>query len=138
MARCLIVEDSEMIRMIAKRMIEGLGHSVIEAEGPAEASDMIRDHEPDVVFLDWDLPDLGALDFLRAVCSQHHRPRPTIILCATENDPRQMALAKAAGAPFHILKPYDHHTLESVMRKAGFASMIDRVAPQQQTAAIAS
>ena len=51
-----------------------------------------------MVLLDWDLPSMGALDFLRGVGNMPEEEKPAIILCATENDPQQFTLAKAAGA----------------------------------------
>jgi two-component system chemotaxis response regulator CheY len=115
MARCLVVDDSEVIRGIAADILTGLGHDVTEAEdckGAVTASSGV-----DVVFLDWDLPAMGALDFLRAAAGMEERP--VIILCAAENDPRQFALARAAGAPLHVLKPFDVGTLAAAMRQAG-------------------
>ncbi len=127
MATCLIVEDSEVIRTILRRVLEEMGHVVSEASGPAGALDFCRDHAPDVIFLDWDLPGLGALDILRSLGGVSSAPRPKIILCATENDPKQIALAKAAGAQHHILKPFDHNSVLAILRKAGIVGQIDKV-----------
>ena len=119
MATCLVIDDSESMREVASEILSGLGHDVREA---ADAAAGIAACEGgtrvEAVLLDWDLPGLGALDFLRGAAALD--PRPTIILCATENDARQFGLARAVGAGFHVLKPYDRTSIAEVMADAGF------------------
>lgn len=115
---CLVVDDSELIREIAIRIIQDLG---LEAEGVQNASlaiEYCRDQAPAAVFLDWDLPSMGALDFLRSMASVEG-DRPQIILCATENDHQQFTLAKAAGAGHHILKPFDKSVIAAKLAEIG-------------------
>ena len=116
---CLIVDDSEIIREIAARIVGKLGLEAPEAENAAYAVEYCGEHKVDVVLLDWDLPSMGALDFLRGVGNMPEEEKPAIILCATENDPQQFTLAKAAGAAHHVLKPFDKHSLEVALREAG-------------------
>ncbi|MEM1193458.1 MAG: response regulator [Pseudomonadota bacterium] len=111
MQTCLIVEDSAVIRTIMAEMLKELGLSPVECATATEAVDYCRQDHPPVVFLDWDLPSLGALDFLRGVGGLPTDERPHIVLCATENDPQQFALAHAAGAAHHLLKPFDKRRL---------------------------
>lgn len=116
MATCLVIDDSESMREVASEILTGLGHEVREA---ADAGSGLGACEGvQAVLLDWDLPGLGALDFLRGAADLD--PRPTIILCATENDARQFGLARAVGAGFHVLKPYDRDSIAEVMADAGF------------------
>ncbi|NWG93129.1 MAG: response regulator [Parvularculaceae bacterium] len=119
MKTCLIVEDSNVIREIALRILTDLGIEAKECETAAEAVELCRKAKPDVVLLDWDLPSLGALDFLKGVAELAVDQRPAIVLCATENDPQQFTLAKAAGAQHHILKPFDRLSIESKLAEIG-------------------
>lgn len=115
---CLVIDDSEVIREIAIRIIENLG---LKAEGVANAPlamEYCKEECPAAVFLDWDLPSMGALDFLRAA-AEFEGARPEIILCATENDPQQFTLAKAAGAAHHILKPFDKGAIAAKLAEVG-------------------
>ena len=115
---CLVVDDSDVIREIAIRIIADLG---LEAEGATDASsaiDFCREQKPAAVFLDWDLPSMGALDFLREAASLEG-DRPAIVLCATENDHQQFVLAKAAGAAHHILKPFDRGSIAVKLAELG-------------------
>ncbi len=117
MKPCLIVEDSDIIREIVARMVRDLGFEPLEAGTVEEAVQQCRQHEPSVVMLDWDLPAMEALDFLREVNLLELDQSPAIILCATENDPQQFTLAKAAGAEYHLIKPFDQSCVKEVFDK---------------------
>ena len=108
---CLIVDDSRVIREIAVRIIADLGFETGEASDAAAAIEYCRSEKPALVLLDWDLPSMGALDFLKAAAEFPPEEKPEIILSATENDPQQFMLAKAAGAAHHVLKPFDRDLL---------------------------
>ncbi|MEM9495504.1 MAG: response regulator [Pseudomonadota bacterium] len=122
-AKILIVDDSEVIRKITARIVEDLGLVALEAENAADGVEISRDEKPAAVLLDWDLPSLGALDFLRGAASLAEGDKPEIILCATENDPEQFALAKAAGAAHHILKPYEHESIQDKLSDIGLVAV---------------
>jgi two-component system chemotaxis response regulator CheY len=132
--KCLIVDDSDVIREIAARIIKDLGLEALEAETAAVAVAFCRDQKPDVVLLDWDLPSMGALDFLRGAAELAPGDRPEIVLCATENDPQQFTLAKAAGAANYILKPYDRFVLQEKFAELGLVDAGLLVADSQKTA----
>ncbi len=114
---CLIVDDSEVIREIAERIIGDLGLDAAQAGNAREAVEFCQQNAPAAVLLDWDLPSMGALDFLRGVAELEKKPE--IILCATENDPQQFTLAKAAGAGHHILKPFDRASIQTKLCEIG-------------------
>lgn len=116
---CLIVDDSEVIREIAVRIVTDLGVDASEAENAAAAINHCREHKPNAVLLDWDLPSMGALDFLRGAGELPPDQKPEIILCSTENDPQQFTLAKAAGAAHHILKPFDKTSIAQKLQEVG-------------------
>ena len=89
---CLVVDDSSVIREIAIRIIADLGLETGEASDAAAAIEYCRANKPALVLLDWDLPSMGALDFLKAAAEFDPEEKPEIILSATENDPQQLAL----------------------------------------------
>lgn len=119
MKTCLIVEDSDVIREIAARILAELSIEAKEAGTAAAALEECRQAKTEVVLLDWDLPSLGALDFLRGAAELPQEQRPVIILCATENDPQQFTLAKAAGAAHYLLKPFDRQSIEAKLAEIG-------------------
>lgn len=119
MKNVIVVEDSTLMREICVRILKELGVETREAATPVAAVEMCREKKPDAVLLDWDLPLLGALDFLRGVGAFEPADRPVIVLIATENDHQQFTLARAAGAAHHILKPFDVATLEAKLSEIG-------------------
>ncbi len=80
MSICLIVEDSEIIREIAARIVQNLGLEAVDADGAGPALERCRAESVAVVLLDWDLPAMGALDFLRGAAALDEAARPEIIL----------------------------------------------------------
>lgn len=129
MKTCLIVEDSALIREVAARIVKDLGLAAHEADSAEAALASMREARPDVVLLDWDLPTLAALDFLRGA-AELEGARPPIVLAATEYDHQQFALAKAAGAAFHVLKPYDATVVGEAFAEAGVIAAGAVPAPQ--------
>src|SRR5690606_12224429 len=124
MKTCLIVEDSTLIREIAARIVGDMGLAAKAAIGSEEAMAICREERPDVILLDWDLPDLGALDFLRALSELGVEARPPVIITATEYDPEQFALAKAVGAAWHIMKPFDLRAVAEKFIEIGIIAQI--------------
>jgi len=119
MVKCLVIEDSPVIRDVVVNMFEPLDIDVYAADTVTNGVALLVEHRPDGVLLDWDLPSLGALDFLRGVGDLDPEDRPVVILMATENDHQQFSLAKGAGAGFHILKPFDGAELQAKLVEAG-------------------
>ena len=123
MRSCLVVEDSTVIRTIISEMLTEMGLVSVERQDAASAVEYCFNEHPAVVLLDWDLPNFGALDFLRGMGPMAAEHRPEILICATENDHQQFTLAKAAGASHHLLKPFD---TVGLARKLGEMNIIDQ------------
>jgi len=119
MKTCLVVEDNAIIREITVTILTELGLKAIEFSNASEAVAHCGNEKPDLVMLDWDLPAMGALDFLQGAGKLTEEQRPQILICATENDPQQFALAKAAGARYYLLKPFDKIILSEKLIELG-------------------
>ena len=133
MKTCLIVDASNIVREVTRRMVSDLGLEPYEALSADEAVEKCRELTPDVVLLDWDLPVVGGLDFMREVIAFEPEKRPAIVLCTTENDEQQFALAKAAGAGYQLMKPFTKQTLIDVLAEVG---VIDNVAEGANDASV--
>jgi two-component system, sensor histidine kinase and response regulator len=125
---CLVIEDSSNVRAVMCRLLASCGCETEEADGPAGAIGLLKDHPYDALFLDWDLPDFGALDILREV--NRLDARPHVILCVTHNDPRELALANAAGAKHILMKPYDEDMVAEVLASIGDETHIEQQQPK--------
>lgn len=119
MKHCLVVDDSEVIRKIARRILETMCFETSEAETGEEAIGRCQMHMPDAILLDWQMPVMGGIEFLGALRLANLPRKPYIIYCTTENDPVDLARAFAAGADDYILKPFDREGLEAKLTDAG-------------------
>ncbi|MEM9810897.1 MAG: response regulator [Pseudomonadota bacterium] len=120
MVRSVVIEDSDRVREITCELLGRFGYEAVGAPDPATGVSYCYDHRPELILLDWDLPQLGALDVLTGLAEAGLTPKPTVILMAAENDPRQFALARAAGASFYVLKPFDADDFARALERAGF------------------
>lgn len=112
MKRCLIVDDSSVIRKVARNIVESMNYEVLEAENGQEALDRCRAvPAPDLILLDWHMPVMGALEFLSALRLTNSGRRPYIIYMTTENDATDISRALASGADDYFLKPFDRAAL---------------------------
>jgi two-component system, chemotaxis family, chemotaxis protein CheY len=119
MKHCLVVDDSDIIRKVARRILESNGMEVTEAASGQEAVERCLDRMPDAVLLDWQMPVMSGLEFLGALRLSTRRPRPYIFYCTTENDPVEISRALAGGADDVIIKPFDRASIEEKLESAG-------------------
>ena len=97
MKTCLVVDDSSVIRKVARRILEGLDFKIIEAEDGQQALEQCRGALPDAVLLDWNMPVMDGYDFLKALRRLPGGDGPKVVFCTTENDVAHIARALSAG-----------------------------------------
>ena len=119
MKNCLVVDDSSVIRKVARRILEGLDFEISEAEDGEQALDVCRRHMPDAVLLDWNMPKMDGYEFLRALRRMPDGDRPKVVFCTTENDVAHIARALHAGANEYIMKPFDKDIVEAKFQEVG-------------------
>jgi two-component system chemotaxis response regulator CheY len=119
MKTCLIVDDSSVIRKVARRILEGLEFQIGEAENGEEAIETCRREMPDAILLDWNMPKMDGYDFLRALRRLPGGDRPRVVFCTTENDVAHIARALHAGANEYIMKPFDKDIVEAKFQEVG-------------------
>jgi two-component system chemotaxis response regulator CheY len=116
---CLIVDDSRIIRKVARRIVEGLGFEVDEAADGAEALAYCASVMPDIVLLDWNMPVMDGLTFLRRLRAQPGGDVPKVLFCTIETAPDRIAEGLAAGADDYVMKPFDGEILQSKLAEVG-------------------
>ena len=119
MKRCLIVDDSRVVRKVARRIVEDLSFDADEAADGQRALDACRKGMPDAVLLDWNMPVMNGIDFLRALRREPGGERPVVVFCTTENDMSHIAEAIRSGANEYIMKPFDSEIIESKFSEVG-------------------
>jgi two-component system chemotaxis response regulator CheY len=119
MKQCLIVDDSKVVRMVARKILEGLNFAIEEAENGKVAIDACRRHMPDAILLDWNMPVMSGIDFLRDLRKMDGGADPIVVFCTTENDLAHIREAIGAGANEYIMKPFDSEIIEAKFAQAG-------------------
>ena len=119
MKSCLIVDDSKVIRKVARHILETLQFSVNEAEDGRQALERCEEQMPDVVLLDWNMPVMGGMEFLRTLRQRALEPQPKVVFCTTEDDAAHIRAAIDAGADEYVMKPFDRETLETKLQIVG-------------------
>ena len=119
MKHCLVVDDSSVIRKIARQILEELDFTISEAGDGKVALDRCREGMPDAILLDWNMPVMNGLDLLTARRDESDGDRPVVVFCTTENDMEHIAQAISAGADEYVMKPFDGEILESKLAEAG-------------------
>src|ERR671918_666484 len=84
MKSCLIVDDSAVIRKVARRILEGLSFRISEAEDGEQALAACKSEMPDAVLLDWNMPVMDGYDFLKALRRMPRGDHPKVVFCTTE------------------------------------------------------
>ncbi len=112
MKSCLVVDDSSVVRKVARRILEEMDYVIDEAEDGQEAIDKCRVEMPDVILLDWQMPVKSGLEFLKELRAYNGGDKPRVVYCTSENDIGHIAMALKAGANEYIMKPFDRDILE--------------------------
>ena len=115
----LVVDDSAVIRMVARRLLEAMGYEVEEAADGEQALAACGERMPDLVLLDWEMPGTSGIDVLKALREMPGGDAPKIVLCATLTDATRIGEAVAAGADEYVMKPFDGVILGSKLALLG-------------------
>ncbi|MGJ5035722.1 MULTISPECIES: response regulator [unclassified Bradyrhizobium] len=119
MKSCLVVDDSSVVRKIARRILEELGFSVVEAEDGERALEICIKSLPDAILLDWNMPVMDGYDFLGRLRRLPGGEGPKVVFCTTENDIDHISRALNAGANEYIMKPFDKEIVAAKFQEVG-------------------
>ena len=119
MKTCLVVDDSRVIRKVACRILNELSFDTEEAENGADALLACHRHMPDVILLDWQMPNMNGIEFLKTLRHERGGLHPVVVFCTTENDVAHITEALNAGANEYIMKPFDREIIEAKLSEVG-------------------
>ena len=121
MKTCFIVDDSRVIRKVSRHILETLGFTVEEAENGQDGLNKCEGVMPDVVLLDWNMPVMSGIEFIKHLRQREGGDKPKVVFCTTENDVAHIREAISAGADEYVMKPFDHETLQIKLQLVGFS-----------------
>jgi two-component system, chemotaxis family, chemotaxis protein CheY len=117
--RCLIVDDSRVVRSVARKIVEDLGFETEEAVDGQAALDSCERHMPEAILLDWNMPVMDGIQFLRLLRSMPDGQLPRVLFCTTEKSMHYMQQAIEAGANEYIMKPFDSEIVQLKFSRVG-------------------
>lgn len=107
MPRCLIIDDSSVVRKVACQIIGSLGYTMVEAESGADGVALCSVLMPELILLDWVMPGTPKLETIKGIRAIISERRAHIIYVVTDHDTMDIARALAAGADSYMMKPFD-------------------------------
>ena len=119
MKTCLVVDDSRVVRKVARKILEDLNFGCDEAEDGQQAMEACERAMPDAILLDWNMPIMTGIDFLRQLRQMSGGDRPKVVFCTTENDLQHIEEALTAGANEYIMKPFDSDIIQTKFAQVG-------------------
>ena len=110
--KVLVVDDSAIMRKVIEQILEMLGHEAVPAANGIEAFERLKEHDDvKLILLDWNMPEMNGIEFLRAVKDQSGLSKIPVIMLTTESERRKMIEAIEAGAKHYLTKPFQPETL---------------------------
>lgn len=120
MYKFLVVDDSRTLRTIVCRALHARGFATLQAENGQVALEACARVMPDAIVLDWNMPVMDGVAFLRALRAMPYGELPKVIFCTSESDMDRIAIALEMGADEYIMKPFDDAILNSKLDLIGF------------------
>jgi two-component system chemotaxis response regulator CheY len=120
MKKVLLVDDSRAVRMVGRNYATSFEIESLEAANGEEALEVVREHpDLDVVLLDWNMPVIDGLSFLKALREEPLDKQPVAVMCTTKADMSRIVEAMQAGANEYIMKPFTEEIVRDKFEETG-------------------
>ncbi|MDD4556852.1 MAG: response regulator [Alphaproteobacteria bacterium] len=115
MLKCIVGDDSKVVRVVIAKMLHSLGFEVLEAEDGESVVELFlkAPDDIDLIVMDYHLPALEGLDALRKIRNQEKMIQPNIILMTSNFDIYKLQDSLGSKADDFIIKPFDEDILRS-------------------------
>lgn len=116
MAKILVVDDAQFMRMMMRNILTGVGHEVVgEAENGLEAVEKYSELEPELTMMDIVMPEMEGVEALRKILESHDDAR--ILMCSATGQETLIDQAMKAGAKGFITKPFEEDDVIAAINK---------------------
>lgn len=119
MPSCLIVDDSKVVRKLERRIMEELGFEIAEAEDGQQAATYCQTTKPNLILLDWHMPVMTGIEFLKVLRAMPDGNIPKVIFCTTESEMNNIMNALSSGADEYVMKPFDADIIKGKLQQIG-------------------
>ena len=114
--KVMLIDDSKTMRNIQKKVLAQLGITDLpEAVDGADALSKVTAAAPDVILLDWNMPNLDGMGFLKAFRAQN-KTTP-VIMVTTEAEKGRVIEAIRAGVNNYLVKPFTSDALAARLKE---------------------
>jgi two-component system chemotaxis response regulator CheY len=118
----LVIDDSRAMRAYLRQILGQLGYEVSDAANGRMGLEQIRQEgAPNVVLVDWNMPEMDGLEFIRAVRAEQAYRQLPIMMVTTETEMSQVVKALAAGANEYFMKPFTKEMIQEKLALLGVA-----------------
>jgi len=128
MRTCLVVDDSSVIRKVARRILESLDFQIVEAEDGEKALEVCKRAMPEAVLLDWNMPVMDGFQFLSTLRRMPGGEEPMVVFCTTETGIDHITKAMGGGANEYIMKPFDKDIVTAKFQEVGLIPLGEETA----------
>ncbi|HEY6904744.1 MAG TPA: response regulator [Candidatus Acidoferrales bacterium] len=119
----LVIDDSSTMRLILTRFLVKMGFQVVEATNGREALQRLREMgRPDLVLVDWNMPEMNGMDFVRSVRADRRFDDLPLVMVTTNTELEHVAEALEAGANEYVMKPF---TMDVIREKLGLLGFLE-------------
>jgi CheY-like chemotaxis protein len=115
--RILVVDDHQDSADAVSLLLSMMGYQVRTAYGPREGIDAFRQHRPEVVLMDIDMPEMSGLDAAACIRLLPSGTATTIVALTAWGEDIHRRLSRAASMDYHLVKPATPESLQEVLRR---------------------
>ncbi len=115
MAKILVVDDSDFMRVRCRQLLVGEGYDVVEAGNGQEAIDRYKESSPDLVMMDITMPVMDGITAVREI--KKVDPKAKIIMCSALGQQATVLEAVKAGASDFVVKPFQADRVVAAIQK---------------------
>jgi len=121
--KILVIEDEQAIREMIGFALRREGHECLDASSTREAEIWLENQIPDVMLVDWMLPGMSGVDFIRHIKQDKRLQDVPVIMLTARSEEDDKITGLDAGADDYICKPFSPRELmariRSVLRRSG-------------------
>ena len=116
----LVIDDARTMRMLMRVTLQKLGFQVSEAANGREGLERLdAEQRPDVVMVDWYMPEMDGAAFVRAVRARPDLAGLRLVVVTGETDAAQVGKVVATGADTYVSKPFTPETIRERLGAIG-------------------
>lgn len=104
--KCLVIDDSSFDNRMMCHIAESIGFNVSHANNAQDGLAYCRRNIPDVIFLDWQMPEMDGIKFLETLRKRQEGKHIAVLMCTSKEQVSDVAEAIQAGANSYIIKPF--------------------------------